>query len=55
MFCKFYERRCQRQTYGSDFGRQMGEDKKCPFNGVTNYGRVWRKGAEKRVLENDSP
>ena len=26
-------------------------NKKCPFNGVTSYGRSWRKGAGKRGLE----
>jgi len=42
----------------SDFsegvGRQMRRgDKGCPFSGVRsyNYGRVCRKGAEKRGLE----
>ena len=25
----------------------------CPFNGVTNYGRIWKKGAGKRGLECD--
>ena len=25
----------------------MHGDKECPFNGVTNYGRVWRKVPER--------
>ena len=31
-------------------GKKHG-DKWYPFNGVTNYGSVWRKGAENRGLE----
>ena len=37
--------------FWGDFGIQMRSDKECPFNGVTNYSRVWRKAAEKRGLE----
>ena len=29
----------------------MHGDKERPFNSVTNYGGVWRKGAGKRGLE----
>ena len=32
----------------SDYDRQIRADKKCPSNGVTNYGKVWRMGAGKR-------
>ena len=32
-------------------GGPMRRDKECPFSGVTNYGRVWRKDAGKRGLE----
>ena len=27
-------------------GRQLHGDKECPFSGVTNSGRVWRKVPE---------
>ena len=27
-------------------GGQLREDKECPFSGVTNSGRVWRKVPE---------
>ena len=27
-------------------GRQLRGDKECPFSGVTNFGRVWRKVPE---------
>ena len=37
-------------TTPSYFGRQMHGDKKQPLNGVTNYGRVWGKGAGKQGL-----
>ena len=30
-----------------NFSKQMRGDKQCPFSGVTNYGRVLRKGAGK--------
>ena len=33
------------ETYKGDFSRQLHRDK-CPFNSITSYGRVWRKGAE---------
>ena len=29
----------------------MRGDEKCPFSGVTNYGRVWRKDVGKRGVE----
>ena len=35
-------------TSRDDLGRQMRENKKCPFSGVTSYGRVWRKDAGKQ-------
>ena len=32
---------------GADsIGRQLRGDNECPFSGVTNYGRVWRKVPE---------
>ena len=34
-----------------NFSGQVGGDKECPFNAVTNYVRVWRKRAGKRGLE----
>ena len=30
---------------------QMHGDKECPFSGATDYGRVWRKGAENQGME----
>ena len=32
----------------------MHGDKECLFSGVTNYGRVWRKGAGKQGMESAS-
>lgn len=34
-----------------DFGREMREDQKSPFNEVTNYGKVWKMGAGKPGME----
>ena len=34
-----------------DFRRQMYGHNKCPFTGVTSYGKVCRKGAGKRGLK----
>ena len=28
---------------------QLRRDKECPFSGVTNYGRIWRKVPESNV------
>ena len=36
---------------GEDFGRQMHRRKKLPFNGITSYGAVWKKGTRKRGLD----
>ena len=33
------------ETYKGDFSRQLHRNK-CPFNSITSYGRVWKKGAE---------
>ena len=33
-----------------DFGWQMHREVYCPFSGVTNYGRVWRKGGKRLGL-----
>ena len=38
----------------SSFGRQTRGNQECPFSGVTNCSRVWRKGAGKRGVERDS-
>ena len=35
------------------FGAQMLGDKKCPLNGVTSYGTLWRKGSGTEGLECD--
>ena len=40
----------QALTYSSDYDRQTRADEKCPSNGVTNYGIVWRKGTGKRGM-----
>lgn len=29
----------------------MHMDKECPFSSVTDYGRVWMKGARQQALE----
>ena len=39
---------------GGDLGRQMRWDE-CPFNGVTNHGRVWRRGEGEQGLECQLP
>ena len=33
-----------------DFSWQMCRDRYCPFRGVINYGRVWRKGGKRLGL-----
>ena len=51
-FCKFYRGCWQRETYlKGDSGGQMHMDKECPFSSVTDYGRVWMKGARQQALE----
>ena len=50
-FHKFYRGRWQHETGRDDFSKQMRRDKKCLFNGTTNYGRDWKKGAGKRCFQ----
>ena len=38
----------------NSIGGQLRGDKECPFSGVTNSGKVWRKGTGKRGLECDT-
>ena len=47
-FVKLYRWHWQHERDWRDFGRQMRRDMECPINGVTNYHRVWGKGARKR-------
>ena len=36
--------------HGGEFGRQIHRYKECPFNGMTSYGKVCRKGARNQSL-----
>lgn len=38
-------------NFRGNFIKEMHGDKKCPFNGVISYSRVWRKNAQKQGLE----
>ena len=54
LFKKLYGECQQCEAHRADFGREMHGDMKFPFNGVNNYGAIWRTGARTWGLECDA-